>query len=85
MANKDEIFPADPSKTYGLMAAVSAETRMADKGPEGTVFSFPLLALLELLLGLGTALAVLLLSLASNAPLDELANPAVTTNPAKAP
>lgn len=58
---------------------------MTDKGPEGTVFSFPLLALLELLLGLGTALAVLLLSLARNAPLEELANPAVTTNPAKAP
>jgi len=85
MASDGAIFPTDPSKTYGLMAAVSAETRMTDKGPEGTVFSFPRLALLELLLGLGTALAVLLLSLARNAPLEELANPAVTTNPAKAP
>lgn len=85
MVSDNPGFPKDPNKTYGLMAAVSAETRMADKGPEGTVFSFPVLALLELLLGLGTALAVLILSLARNAPLEELANPAVTTNPAKAP
>ncbi|HEX9767529.1 MAG TPA: hypothetical protein VGA50_00025 [Kiloniellales bacterium] len=85
MVGKEEIFSQEPGKTYGLMAVVPAETRMADKGPEGTIFSFPLLALLELLLTLGTGLAVLLLSLARNAPLEELANPSVTTNPAKAP
>ncbi len=85
MASDPPIFPEDPKKTYGLMAVVPTETRMADKGPEGTVFSFPVLALLELLLGVGSILAVLLLSVARNAPLEELANPAVTTNPAKAP
>jgi quinol-cytochrome oxidoreductase complex cytochrome b subunit len=85
MATEPEIFPHDPQKTYGLMAVVPAETRMADKGPDGTVFSFPVVALLEILLTLGTALATLGLSLLRNAPLEELANPAVTTNPAKAP
>jgi len=80
-----EIFPQSQSKTYGLMAVVKAETRMAEKGPDDTVFAFPVVALLELLLTLGTTLAVLLLSLLRDAPLEELANPAVTTNPAKAP
>ena len=80
-----ETFPQSPNKTYGLMAVVKAETHMAEKGPDDTVFAFPVVALLELLLTLGTTLAVLVLSLVRDAPLEELANPAVTTNPAKAP
>ena len=83
--NQPETFPQNPSKTYGLMAAVKTETRMAEKGPDDTVFAFPVVALIELLLTLGTTLAVLIFSLARDAPLEELANPAVTTNPAKAP
>ncbi|HLC04146.1 MAG TPA: hypothetical protein VJK02_14000 [Anaerolineales bacterium] len=85
MASEAPIFPQDLKKTYGLMAVVPTESRMIDKGPEGTVFSFPILALVELLLGLGSTLVVILLSILRNAPLEELANPAVTTNPAKAP
>ncbi len=85
MTTEDRLLPHDPSKTYGLMAVVRGDTRMADKEPEDTVFSFPLIALLELLMLLGTGLAVLLLSVIRDAPLEELANPALTTNPAKAP
>jgi len=65
-----ETFPQSPSKTYGLMAVAKAETRMAEKGPDDTVFAFPVVALLELLLTLGTTLAVLVLSLVRNAPLE---------------
>jgi quinol-cytochrome oxidoreductase complex cytochrome b subunit len=82
---EDEIFPQSSHKTYGLMAVVRGETHMAEKGPEDTVLAFPLLALLEGLLTLGTSLAVVAVSLLRDAPLEQLANPAVTTNPAKAP
>src|SRR3990170_1616576 len=85
MAAENQLLPHDPAKTYGLMAIVRGEARMADKGPEDTLFSFPLVALLEVLMLLGTGLVVLLISVLGNAPLEELANPAVTTNPAKAP
>ena len=85
MATENQLLPHDPAKTYGLMAIVRGEARMADKGPEDTLFSFPLVALLEVLMLLGTGLVVLLISVLGNAPLEELANPAVTTNPAKAP
>ncbi|MEW6567857.1 MAG: hypothetical protein AB1449_06755 [Chloroflexota bacterium] len=67
------------------MAIVRGETPMVGKEPEDTVFAFPVVALLELLVTLGTGLLVLLLSVLRNAPLEELANPAVTTDPAKAP
>jgi len=85
MAAENKIFPRDSSKTYGLMALVRGESSMVDRGPEDTVFAFPIVALLEALLALGTGVVVLLFSLLKNAPLEELANPAVTTNPAKAP
>lgn len=85
MATEDKIFPRDPAKTYGLMALGRGESRMVDKGPDDTVFAFPVIALLELLLALGTGVVILFISLVLDAPLEELANPAVTTNPAKAP
>jgi quinol-cytochrome oxidoreductase complex cytochrome b subunit len=81
----DERFERGPVKTYGLMALVRGESRMVDKGPDDTVFSFPVVALLELLLALGATLALVFFSLVRNAPLEELANPDLTTNPAKAP
>jgi hypothetical protein len=80
-----EIFPKDTDKTYGLMELVKGTSPMVDKGPDDTVFSFPIVALLELLLALGTLLVLVLFSMARNAPLEEIANPTVTTNPAKAP
>ncbi len=80
-----EIFPKDGRKTYGLMALVRGESRMVDHGPDDTVFAFPVLAIIESVLFLGTSLIVLLFSLARDAPLEEMANPMITTNPAKAP
>jgi menaquinol-cytochrome c reductase cytochrome b/c subunit len=81
----EEIFPKDSSKSYALVELVRGETPMVDKGPEGTVFSFPILLLWEVILFLGVTLTLFLFSLVKQAPLDEIANPMVTTDPAKAP
>jgi menaquinol-cytochrome c reductase cytochrome b/c subunit len=81
----EEIFPKDSTKSYALVELVHGETPMVDKGPEDTVFSFPILLLWEIILLLGVTLAIFLFSLLKQAPLDEIANPMVTTDPAKAP
>jgi menaquinol-cytochrome c reductase cytochrome b/c subunit len=84
-ANQDEIFPQDTSKTYALVELVRGESTMVDKGPDDTVFAFPIVLLWEILLLLGVTLAIFLFSLLKQAPLEEIANPQITTNPAKAP
>ena len=81
----NEIFPKDSTKSYALVELVRGETPMVDKGPEDTVFSFPILLLWEIVLLLGVTFVIFLFSLFKQAPLDEIANPMVTTDPAKAP
>ncbi len=76
---------ASKTKTYSLVELVKAPTTMVDKGPDDTIFSFPVVAILELLLTLGVTVLLLLMSLFVNAPLEEIANPNTTTDPAKAP
>jgi menaquinol-cytochrome c reductase cytochrome b/c subunit len=89
MANQisltDEIFPKDSSKTYNLAELMPGEGPMVGKGPDDTVFSFPIVLLWEVILLLGVTLTVFLFSLIKQAPLEEIANPLVTTDPAKAP
>ncbi len=80
-----EIFPRSSNKTYSLVEIVRGPTTMVDKGPDDTVFAFPVVAILELLLALGATTVLLLFSLLKDAPLEELANPIITTDPAKAP
>ncbi len=82
---QEKRFSRGPEKTYGLMELVRGTSPLVGKGPEDTVFSFPVVAILELLLTLGTILLLAFFSLVRNAPLEELANPDITTNPAKAP
>ncbi len=82
---KPESFSKDSTKTYSLVELVKAPTTMVDHGPDDTIFSFPVVALLELLLTLGVVALLLLMSLFVNAPLEEIANPNTTTDPAKAP
>jgi hypothetical protein len=80
------VFQKEGQKTYTLVELVKgAPTIMVEKGPDGTVFSFPVVILLELLLSLGLGAVLLLMSLLRNAPLEDFANPNVTTDPAKAP
>lgn len=81
----DEIFPRGPKKTYALAELMPGEGPMVGKGPEDTVFAFPAVLLWEILLLLGSTLAIFLFSLVKQAPLEEIANPMVTTDPAKAP
>lgn len=89
MANQpldtDEIFPKGTNKTYALVELVRGQSPMVDKGPDDTVFSFPIVLLWEILLLLGVTLVIFLFSLIKQAPLEEIANPLVTTDPAKAP
>ncbi len=80
-----EIFPKDPRKTYGLVELMRGTSPLVNRGPEDTVFSFPVLLLWEVVLFLGTTLFLFLLSLARHAPLGDIANPALTIDPAKAP
>ena len=81
----DEIFPKQTSKTYALVELMRGEGPMVGKGPDGTVFSFPVVLLIEIILALGVTLAVFLFSLVKQAPLEAIANPLITTDPAKAP
>lgn len=79
-------FSESSKKTYSLVELVKgAPTVMTDHGPEDTVFAYPVVALIELLLSLGVGLLLLIMSLSINAPLEEIANPNQTTDPAKAP
>ncbi|MCK4750979.1 MAG: hypothetical protein KAT15_28165, partial [Bacteroidales bacterium] len=85
MAEKKESFAKDSTKTYSLVELVKAPTTMIDKGPDGTILSFPVVALIEVILTLGVTALLLAMSLGVNAPLEEIANPNTTTDPAKAP
>jgi len=81
----DEIFPKDSGKTYTLVELMRGEGPMVGKGPDDTVFSFPVVLLWEIILLLGVTFIIFLFSLIKQAPLEEIANPLVTTDPAKAP
>lgn len=81
----EEIFPKHTGKSYALVELVRGNSPMVGKGPEDTVFSFPVVLLWEIILLLGVTLGIFLFSLIKQAPLDEIANPQITTDPAKAP
>lgn len=81
----DEIFPKDSGKTYALAEIMQGEGPMVGKGPDDTVFSFPVVLLWEVVLSLGVTFIIFIFSLIKQAPLEEIANPLVTTDPAKAP
>jgi Cytochrome b(C-terminal)/b6/petD len=85
MATTQEPFAQSSGKTYSLVELVRGPTTMVDKGPDDTIFAFPVVAILELLITLGVTAALIAFSLVKNAPLEGLANPLVTTDPAKAP
>ncbi len=82
---EDQIFPPDPAKSYSLVAFMDRTSPQADRGPEDTLFSFPVVLLWEIVLLLGVTFLIFLFSLIKQAPLDAIANPMVTIDPAKAP
>jgi quinol-cytochrome oxidoreductase complex cytochrome b subunit len=80
-----EAFVRDPKKTYGLMEIVDGTSPMVEKAPEDTVDTFPHYLILMTICSLAVTLALLLISLFFDAPLEDLANPLLTPNPGKAP
>ncbi len=79
------VFPVDGSKSYGVMEIVAGGSPMVDHGPEDSVFSWPHLLIRELALFLAVLAVIWLVALLVPAPLEEMANPTITPNPAKAP
>lgn len=83
--DKGRIFPADPDKTYGLMAVVKGESPQVEKEPEDTVMTYPHLLFREAIAAMLLVIFLTVISLYFDAPLEEMANPGKTPNPAKAP
>ncbi|MBI4527779.1 MAG: cytochrome b N-terminal domain-containing protein [Deltaproteobacteria bacterium] len=79
------VFTEVPKKTYSLAAIVKGRTPIVGSGPEQTLPSMPHLLIAEAaVFMLAIALSVIF-AIFLDAPLKEVANPAVPENPAKAP
>jgi len=80
-----QVFQPLATKTYGLMALVKGKRPPVNRGPENTVMSWPHVFWAELSVFMVTIAITLILAFHFDAPLKELANPAIPENPAKAP
>jgi quinol-cytochrome oxidoreductase complex cytochrome b subunit len=79
------VFPAS-AKTYGLMSMSRRPRASVEaRDPYDEVFAWPHLLYRELLVALGVIIALHAFSLVFMAPLEEIADPTRTPNPAKAP
>ena len=79
---------ASNTKTYGLMEVVIGKPIFETIGPDeedDSVFAYPFAFFREAIALMVTVTTVMAISLFFRAPLEELANPAKTPNPAKAP
>jgi quinol-cytochrome oxidoreductase complex cytochrome b subunit len=79
------VFTEAPQKTYSLAAIVKGRTPAVGDGPEQTVPSMPHLMVGEAAVFMLTIALSVILAIFLDAPLKEVANPAVPENPAKAP
>ena len=79
------VFTEEPRKTYSLATIVKGRTPVVGNGPENTLPSMPHLFYGEAGVFMLAIFLCVLLALFIDAPLKELANPAVPENPAKAP
>ena len=82
------VSPAVQSKTYGLMEVVTGKPIFETVTPEDeedTVFSYPYAFVREAVALMGTVVALMAMSFVLHAPLEEMANPSKTPDPAKAP
>lgn len=78
-------FPAS-TRSYGLMALANRPALpVVEADPDDEVMTWPHLLYRELLLLLAVLVVLHVVSLVFNAPLEELADPTRTPNPAKAP
>jgi cytochrome b-561 len=79
---------ASTDKTYGLMEVVTGKPifeTVAPEEEEDVVFSYPYAFFREAIALMVTVTAIMATSLFFHAPLEAMANPAKTPNPAKAP
>ena len=79
---------ASTEKSYGLMEVVTGKPifeTVAPEEEEDAVFSYPFAFFREAIALMVTVTVVMATSLFWHAPLEEMANPAKTPNPAKAP
>lgn len=82
------VVAASTSKTYGLMEVVTGRPIFETIAPDeedDAVFAYPYAFVREAVALMATVTTIMAVSLFFNAPLEELANPAKTPNPAKAP
>ena len=84
-ALSEEAFKPVETKTYGLMCIVKDQTPAVNRSPEQTVLSWPHVLRAEMAIAVIILAAMIALALVLDAPLKEMANPAVPENPAKAP
>ncbi|RME40589.1 MAG: cytochrome B6, partial [Planctomycetota bacterium] len=74
-----------PVKSYGLMALVRDRTPAVNREVRNTVLTWPNVIYVIGAVSMVTVFVMLVLGLLFDAPLKEMANPAVPENPAKAP
>jgi quinol-cytochrome oxidoreductase complex cytochrome b subunit len=79
------VFSDTPQKTYSLAAIVKGRTPSVGSGPESTLPAMPHLMVAEAAVFMLTIALAVLFAIFFDAPLKEIANPAVPENPAKAP
>ena len=72
-------------KSYGLMNLVEGQTFEMGKAPEEMTTTWPHLVFREVVLFLIVMIVIMGISMLFDAPLEEMANPSITPNPAKAP
>ncbi|HBB40524.1 MAG: menaquinol oxidoreductase [Nitrospirae bacterium CG18_big_fil_WC_8_21_14_2_50_70_55] len=77
--------PMDNMKSYGLMNLVQGKSPAIQKDPYDMVMSWPHLLFREVVLFLIVLTIIMGMSILFNAPLEEMADPKNTPNPAKAP
>jgi quinol-cytochrome oxidoreductase complex cytochrome b subunit len=83
--DEENAEPIEDLKSYGLMNLVEGTTSQVSQDPEEMTTTWPHLIFLEVVLFILVAIVMMGLSVFFDAPLEEMANAAITPNPAKAP
>lgn len=83
--DEEDAEPIEDLKSYGLMNLVEGTTPQVSQEPEEMTTTWPHLLFLEIVLFILVTIVMMGLSVVFDAPLEEMANAAITPNPAKAP
>ena len=84
-SSSDSGNPQPSLKTYGLMSLMNGRTPAVNLEPRNTITTWPNVMYVLGAVTMVTVLLMLILGILFDAPLAEMANPAVPENPAKAP